>query len=110
MICLTKNLFILISGNKHKQVEFDTPVGYQEPERIRKVTEAEQDAETNQQIHYDTQSFVAFSGEGNRLDGKKKKCDKPEAPQTPRVRIAHYQYYHRPSDAITHKFILISRL
>lgn len=75
------------------QVEFDTPVGYQEPDRVRKVSEADQDDETKQQILYDTQSFVAFSGEGNRLDGKKKKCDKPEAPQAPRVCIHLVQLF-----------------
>lgn len=60
-------------------VEFDTPVGYQEPQRIPKHSE-DDDAEANEDLqnHYDTNTFIAFSGEGNRLDGKKKKCDKAE--------------------------------
>lgn len=72
---------------KHLQVEFDTPVGWEEPKRETKKSEDDEDAEANEHLHnhYDTNTFVAFSGEGNRLDGKKKKCDKPEAPTGPRV-------------------------
>lgn len=68
-------------------VEFDTPVGYQEPKRIRKESEVNGGNEEEPQIHYDTQSFVAFSGEGSRLDGKKKKIDQQEQTQPTRVRI-----------------------
>lgn len=71
-----------------QQVEFDTPVGYQEPQRIPRKSEAEEDAEANEQIQNDymeTNTFVAFSGEGSRLDGKKKKCDKLEASSVQRV-------------------------
>lgn len=70
------------------QVEFDTPVGYQEPKRVMKKSEDDEDAEAKEHLqnHYDTSTFMAFSGEGNRLDGKKKKCDKPEPPPSARVR------------------------
>lgn len=67
-------------------VEFDTPVGYQEPVRVRKESEAHDDDAEAPQIHYDTESFVAFSGEGSRLDGKKKKMDQGESQQPARVR------------------------
>lgn len=68
------------------QVEFDTPVGYEEPKRVTKHSE-DDDAESNEDLqnHYDTNTFVAFSGEGNRLDGKKKKCDKQEPATVARV-------------------------
>lgn len=101
LICVTKTQYFhfVVQKKKTKQVEFDTPVGYQEPARIRKEIGADPDDEANQQIHYDTQSFVAFSGEGNRLDGKKKKCDKPEAPQAPRVSTRVYRtLIYRRSD------------
>lgn len=68
------------------QVEFDTPVGYQEPVRYRKESEAHGENEEEPQVHYDTQSFVAFTGEGTRLDGKKKKHDKAEQTEPARVR------------------------
>lgn len=68
-------------------VEFDSPVGYQEPKRVRKVSEAHGQDEEEPQVHYDTQSFVAFTGEGTRLDGKKKKADKQDQPEPARVRI-----------------------
>lgn len=70
-----------------KQVEFDTPVGYEEPKRLIKKSQEDEDAETNENLQneYDANTFVAFSGEGNRLDGKKKKCDKPELSTGARV-------------------------
>lgn len=71
------------------QVDFDTPVGYQEPKRPDMTKQSEQDeaaANEDLQNHIDTNTFVAFSGEGNRLDGKKKKCDKQETATVARVR------------------------
>lgn len=48
----------------------------------------DEDAEANEhENHYDTSTFIAFSGEGNRLDGKKKKCDKLEPLTSGRVSI-----------------------
>ncbi|CAG2065961.1 unnamed protein product [Timema podura] len=50
-------------------VEFAPPVGYKEPKPIKKSEE-----EPNQEdLSLDPLEFVAFKGEGNRLDGKKKK-------------------------------------
>lgn len=70
-------------------VEFDTPVGYQEPQRVFRKTQADEDAEAVEppDYHMETNEFIAFSGEGSRLDGKKKKCDKPEPASQPRVGI-----------------------
>ncbi|XP_055326957.1 ubiquitin fusion degradation protein 1 homolog [Sitodiplosis mosellana] len=78
-------------------VEFDTPVGYQEPKRIFKKKDDE-DAEANEhmQNHYDNSQFIAFSGEGNRLDGKKKKCDKPEPPPGARTYVRGIPDYDHP--------------
>lgn len=84
------------NGIFNQQVEFDTPVGYQEPKRIPRKSEAETDAEANEQIQNDymeTNTFVAFSGEGSRLDGKKKKCDKPE-PSSSVQRVNDVNYIH----------------
>ena len=58
------------------QVEFAAPVGYQEPQRQKKSKEPEDDAESIS--HYESLNFIAFSGEGTRLDGKKKKIEKVE--------------------------------
>lgn len=69
-------------------VEFDSPVGYQEPKRYRKVSEKNGEDDEEPQVHYDTQSFVAFTGEGTRLDGKKKKIDQQEQTQPARVKIS----------------------
>lgn len=48
-------------------VEFEAPVGYQEPTRIRPHEHPQEEA-----LEY-VQEEVSFAGEGNRLDGKKKK-------------------------------------
>lgn len=68
-------------------------MGYQEPHRVPRKSDADEDAEANENVqnnYLDSQRFVAFSGEGNRLDGKKKKCDKPEPVTTPRVSFVHF--------------------
>lgn len=51
-------------------VEFDAPVGYKEPER-----EMKRDEHTIDPVDMmpDPTGFVAFKGQGNRLDGKKRK-------------------------------------
>lgn len=78
-------------------VEFDTPVGYQEPQRPTRNHNEDEDGETNEhQNHYDTNTFFAFSGEGNRLDGKKKKCDKPEPPAAARPYVRGIPDYNHP--------------
>lgn len=53
-----------------------------------KKTEEDVDAEANEQnlqYHFDTNTFVTFSGEGNRLDGKKKKLDQADPSASARV-------------------------
>lgn len=57
---------------------------------IKKDEDADAEANEHLQNHYDTSTFVAFSGEGNRLDGKKKKCDKPEPP--PGARVSNFLF------------------
>ncbi|XP_067008852.2 ubiquitin recognition factor in ER-associated degradation protein 1 [Anabrus simplex] len=52
-------------------VEFAPPVGYKEPERTPKAEEAMNVDPTD--LIPEPQGFVAFKGEGNRLDGKKRK-------------------------------------
>ncbi|KAK8772327.1 hypothetical protein V5799_024429 [Amblyomma americanum] len=52
-------------------VEFAPPVGYKEPEPLNTQRKPEKEAEMDYSA-YETQpmGFVAFSGTGNRLDGK----------------------------------------
>lgn len=71
------------------QVDFAAPVGYKEPEPVKRpgADDDEEDMVNHQQSHYEANNFVTFSGEGNRLDGKKKKCDKVEPVQATVVRI-----------------------
>ncbi|KAK0179678.1 hypothetical protein PV327_005409 [Microctonus hyperodae] len=51
-------------------VEFAPPVGYKEPERIEKKEEQEIDPSN---MMPESTGFIAFKGQGNRLDGKKRK-------------------------------------
>jgi len=62
-------------------VEFAAPVGYQEPKFVRRKDVEDEEEIAKHQNQYESNTFVTFSGEGNRLDGKKKKCDKAEASQ-----------------------------
>lgn len=55
-------------------VEFAPPVGYKEPQKIEKKQEAEVDPAD---LMPEPTGFIAFKGEGNRLDGKKKKDASP---------------------------------
>ncbi|XP_038053776.1 ubiquitin recognition factor in ER-associated degradation protein 1-like [Patiria miniata] len=79
-------------------VEFAAPVGYVEPERQK---QAEQDTEDMQvdgpgsTQYVDTDAFMAFQGQGNRLDGKKKHSDAKPVPLTAAVLkrgIPNYDY------------------
>lgn len=66
-------------------VDFAAPVGYEEPQRPQKVVEPEN---TEPMVHpLEANNFVTFSGSGNRLDGKKKKCDKNETQAAPKVAV-----------------------
>ncbi|XP_046385217.1 ubiquitin recognition factor in ER-associated degradation protein 1-like [Ischnura elegans] len=76
-------------------VEFAPPVGYQEPQPVQdKVEDMSVDPVDLMPQH---SGFVAFHGEGNRLDGKKKKktsvdCE-PVVPKVPYKRgIPDYDY------------------
>lgn len=57
-------------------VDFAPPVGYLENhiQKENKAPEEDEDVE----MYAEPSGFVAFSGEGNRLDGKKKKIEKQE--------------------------------
>ncbi|CAI9733282.1 recognition factor in ER-associated degradation 1-like [Octopus vulgaris] len=59
-------------------VEFAPPVGYQEPHSMHK-TSSDEEEDKDHEITSDSQQtapqFCAFTGEGNRLDGKKKISD-----------------------------------
>ncbi|GFG35682.1 hypothetical protein Cfor_11468, partial [Coptotermes formosanus] len=52
-------------------VEFAPPVGYKEPERVKKPDE--EMVVDPAELMPEPTGFVAFRGEGNRLDGKKRK-------------------------------------
>lgn len=51
-------------------VDFSAPVGYKEPERVMPKVEP-MAVDPAELIQHDDNSFFAFKGEGNRLDGKK---------------------------------------
>ncbi|XP_071448125.1 ubiquitin recognition factor in ER-associated degradation protein 1-like [Hetaerina americana] len=64
-------------------VDFAPPVGYQEPERTpRKLEDMSVDPS---ELMPEPTGFRAFHGEGNRLDGKKKKDNGSLDPMTPKV-------------------------
>lgn len=74
-------------------VEFDAPVGYQEPERVP----AAQQQPPAEEVHEmpEPVGFMPFQGSGLRLDGKQKNLDAPRASTSngPRVRgIPDYDY------------------
>lgn len=55
-------------------MEFDPPVGYKEENhKTRRKDSAENMDEDPAAMMPEQSGFIAFSGEGNRLDGKKKK-------------------------------------
>ncbi|CAC5400369.1 UFD1 [Mytilus coruscus] len=62
-------------------VDFAPPVGYQEPKRPEKKHDEDVDMDNPLDMsEYLDKTFTAFSGSGNRLDGKKKGLDAaPEA-------------------------------
>ena len=59
-------------------VDFEAPVGYQEPERVEPTPEAPKpfgnaEMENKLKDYYEKQNqFKAFAGRGGRIDGKKK--------------------------------------
>ncbi|KAI9556811.1 hypothetical protein GHT06_016602 [Daphnia sinensis] len=62
-------------------VEFAPPVGYSEPKKIVKENQ-EEHMDTFEPITYEPedQGFVAFAGQGIRLDGKVRKVKDDEPP------------------------------
>lgn len=62
-------------------VDFEAPVGYQEPERKPKTEDHESAENVAKDVHMMdlSKAFSAFSGQGNRLDGKAPKLDADSA-------------------------------
>lgn len=77
-------------------VDFAAPVGYQEPERQYRKMEQTDGADAEEEPMDIPESFMAFAGQGNRLDGKKKGTDPAPATsngQTPTRRgIPNYNF------------------
>ncbi|NXS10818.1 UFD1 protein, partial [Neodrepanis coruscans] len=63
-------------------VDFDAPLGYKEPERSAQHEEAT-DVEADHSGYVSDIGFRAFSGSGNRLDGKKKGVEPSPSPIKP---------------------------
>ncbi|XP_038008246.1 ubiquitin recognition factor in ER-associated degradation protein 1 isoform X2 [Motacilla alba alba] len=63
-------------------VDFDAPLGYKEPERSAQHEETA-DVETDHSGYVSDIGFRAFSGSGNRLDGKKKGVEPSPSPIKP---------------------------
>ncbi|XP_071443201.1 ubiquitin recognition factor in ER-associated degradation protein 1-like [Hetaerina americana] len=64
-------------------VEFAPPVGYREPEHMQE--KGEDMALDPEELMPQPAGFVAFRGEGNRLDGKKKKASMDKESVSPKV-------------------------
>lgn len=76
-------------------MEFAAPVDYVEPGSYKK----EEDMQVDEEEFHEPTGFVAFRGEGNRLDGKKKKEPGPSespvaSPRTPRIPRGIPDYDH----------------
>ncbi|XP_042661357.1 ubiquitin recognition factor in ER-associated degradation protein 1 isoform X1 [Tyto alba] len=63
-------------------VDFDAPLGYKEPERSAQHEEST-DVEADHSGYVSDIGFRAFSGSGNRLDGKKKGVEPSPSPIKP---------------------------
>ncbi|PIN99156.1 hypothetical protein AB205_0118010, partial [Aquarana catesbeiana] len=75
-------------------VDFDAPLGYKEPERQTQQEEPT-DIETDHSEYATDIGFRAFTGSGNRLDGKKKGIDPSPSPLKPeemRRGIPNYEF------------------
>lgn len=65
-------------------VDFDAPLGYKEPERQSHHQEEPKEEETDPSTYADMDlGFRAFTGSGNRLDGKTKGIEPSPAPLAP---------------------------
>uniref|UniRef100_A0A8V0ZSG1 Ubiquitin recognition factor in ER associated degradation 1 n=1 Tax=Gallus gallus TaxID=9031 RepID=A0A8V0ZSG1_CHICK len=78
--CLTTGDVIAINYNE--KVDFDAPLGYKEPERSAQHEETT-DVEADHSGYVSDVGFRAFSGSGNRLDGKKKGVEPSPSPIKP---------------------------
>ena len=83
-------------------VDFAPPVGYQEPKRPEKKQDDDIDMDTHgykgavDVSEYTDQAFMAFSGAGNRLDGKKKGLEpSPEVKSTGPIKRGIPNYNHK---------------
>ncbi|XP_030631005.1 ubiquitin recognition factor in ER-associated degradation protein 1 isoform X2 [Chanos chanos] len=76
-------------------VDFDAPLGYKEPERHSQHHEEPTEEETDPANYEMDVGFRAFTGSGNRLDGKKKGIEPSPAPIDPsdiRRGIPNYEF------------------
>jgi len=76
-------------------VDFAAPVGYKEPERIRTKPSEDDEPMAVDVSEYVDNKFQAFSGQGNRLDGKTKAAlptSDPVKPQEIKRGIPNYDY------------------
>ncbi|CAB1322102.1 unnamed protein product [Coregonus sp. 'balchen'] len=77
-------------------VDFDAPLGYKEPERCYKAPEEPTEEEGDPSTWTDMDMrFRAFTGSGNRLDGKKKGIEPSPVPIDPsdiKRGIPNYEY------------------
>ncbi|XP_051524263.1 ubiquitin recognition factor in ER-associated degradation protein 1 [Myxocyprinus asiaticus] len=76
-------------------VDFDAPLGYKEPERHMQHPEEPAEEETDPSNYEMDLGFRAFTGSGNRLDGKKKGIEPSPAPIDPsdiKRGIPNYEY------------------
>ncbi|XP_075852901.1 ubiquitin recognition factor in ER-associated degradation protein 1 isoform X3 [Microcebus murinus] len=78
--CLTTGDVIAINYNE--KVDFDAPLGYKEPERQVQHEESTE-GEADHSSYAGELGFRAFSGSGNRLDGKKKGVEPSPSPIKP---------------------------
>lgn len=81
-------------------VEFAAPVGYKEPEwkRPQQQQEEEEEMAVDPSEYISQMSFRAFTGQGNRLDGKTKNTESSPAaidPQHFKRGIPNYEYSRR---------------
>ncbi|XP_051510089.1 ubiquitin recognition factor in ER-associated degradation protein 1-like isoform X1 [Myxocyprinus asiaticus] len=76
-------------------VDFDAPLGYKEPERHMQHPEEPTEEETDPSNYEMDLGFRAFTGSGNRLDGKKKGIEPSPVPIDPsdiKRGIPNYEY------------------
>ncbi|PIK36599.1 putative ubiquitin fusion degradation protein 1-like [Apostichopus japonicus] len=95
--CLTNGDLIAIKYNK--KVEFAPPVGYVEPQKPKVNHHDQEDMQVDGQDHakefVEQNTFMAFTGEGRRLDGKTKNTKSEPVPLEPLIYkrgVPNYDY------------------